>query len=157
MATEPVVSGTGPQRTSLSPTDTLCKSCYDMHSYSPGYGDIFSLLLSVSSICQENNYKTKQRGRACYYDFRSVSCQVSVSKSSAEDGVGYATVSITSRRQCSPRSHCGRTVVDEQTGFAAQCERVMAAVLDQHGNVIVMVQERIRAVRVVRQLMYIIE
>ena len=49
------------------------------------------------------------------------------------------------------------TVVDEQTGFAAQRERVMAAVPDQHGNVIVMVQERIRAVRVVRQLMYIIE
>ena len=45
------------------------------------------------------------------------------------------------------------TVVDEQTGFAAQRERVMAAVPDQHGNVIVMVQERIRAVRVVRQLM----
>ena len=49
------------------------------------------------------------------------------------------------------------TVVDEQTGFAAQRERVMAAVPDQHGNMIVMVQERIRAVRVVRQLMYIIE
>ena len=49
------------------------------------------------------------------------------------------------------------TVVDEQTGFAAQRERVMAAVPDQRGNVIVMVQERIRAVRVVRQLMYIIE
>ena len=49
------------------------------------------------------------------------------------------------------------TVVDEQTGFAAQRERVMAAVPDQHGNVIVMVQERIRAVRVVRQLMYVIE
>ena len=46
----------------------------------------------------------------------------------------------------------------EQTGFAAQRERVMAAVPDQHGrNVIVMVQERIRAVRVVRQLMYVIE
>ena len=30
------------------------------------------------------------------------------------------------------------TVVDEQTGFAAQRERVMAVVPDQHGNVIVM-------------------
>ena len=66
--------------------------------------------------------------------------QVSVS-SSAEDGVGYTTVSTTSRRQCSSRSHCGHSGGRiEQTGFAAQRERVMAAVPDQHGrNVIVMV------------------
>ena len=41
------------------------------------------------------------------------------------------------------------TVVDERTGIAAQRERVLAAVPDEHGNVIVMMQERIRAVRVV--------
>ena len=40
-------------------------------------------------------------------------------------------------------------VVDEETGVAAQRERVMAAVPDEYGNVIVMMQERIRAVRVV--------
>ena len=48
--------------------------------------------------------------------------------------------------------HVGRvvdTVVDEETGVAAQRERVMAAVPDEYGNVIVMMQERIRAVRVV--------
>ena len=41
------------------------------------------------------------------------------------------------------------TVVDERAGFAAQRERVLAAVPDEHGNVIVMMQERIRTVRVV--------
>ena len=41
------------------------------------------------------------------------------------------------------------TVVDKETGVAAQRERVLAAVPDEHGNVIVMMQERIRAVRVV--------
>ena len=54
------------------------------------------------------------------------------------------------------------TIVDERTpaGIAAQRERVLAAVLpidyntvyavpDEHGNVIVMTQERIRAVKVV--------
>ena len=40
------------------------------------------------------------------------------------------------------------TVVDKETGVAAQRERVLAAVPDEHGNVIVMMQERIRAVRV---------
>ena len=40
-------------------------------------------------------------------------------------------------------------VVDEETGVAAQRERVMAAVPDEYGNVIVILQERIRAVRVV--------
>ena len=45
------------------------------------------------------------------------------------------------------------TVVNERTGVAAQRERVIAAVPDEHGNVIVMMQERIRTVRVVSSLL----
>lgn len=41
------------------------------------------------------------------------------------------------------------TVVDERAGVAAQRERILAAVPDEHGNVIVMMQERIRAVQLV--------
>ena len=52
------------------------------------------------------------------------------------------------------------TVVDESNrqDLRLNESELWAAVPDQHGrNVIVMVQERIRAVRVVRQLMYVIE
>ena len=41
------------------------------------------------------------------------------------------------------------TVVDERTGVATQRERMMAAVPDEHGNVIILMQERIRAVQLV--------
>ena len=44
------------------------------------------------------------------------------------------------------------TVVDKETGVAAQRERVLAAVPDEHGNVITMMQERIRTVRVVSEV-----
>ena len=49
------------------------------------------------------------------------------------------------------------TVVDERTGVAAQRERVIAAVPDEHGNVIVMMQERIRAVKVVSYISIVLQ
>ncbi len=45
--------------------------------------------------------------------------------------------------------HVVDTVVDERTGVAAQREQVFTAVHDEHGDVIVMIQERIHAVKLV--------
>ena len=97
----------------------------------------FVAIMSNELSVKKNNYITKQRGRACYFFTFTAFAQVSFNCKSFCSAVGWRCLQHDSLNYFTATMFVSvdtvvDTVVDQQTGFAAQRERVMAAVPDQH-------------------------